>query len=222
MIASILVASVEHRATAASDGGTSASLNGDTLTIAVNIDVCCTAQPSNPADFDSQVKNDVKQAEAAWNQALSGLPYKGCSIRVAFSLHILTGPAADAGYHYIYVDPVSPGRSNVKTGDGTYVYLNTVSQSTWFLASMSGVTWEHEIGHLMGLPDDYQDQVSGGETVSVPLPGREGTLMDSGSSIDQNLADRLGELAGKSGLKLPCPNPCGGQTTNPNGAGVCR
>jgi hypothetical protein len=207
MIGSILIPWAAQRATAASGGGTSASANGDTVTIAVNIDICCGGTRRDPANFDSLVRDDVMQAEAVWNQALSRLPYKGCfSIRVAFSVHILTGTAAEDGYHYLYVDPTEPGRSYVQgppVGDSTWVYLNDVGQSSLFLASMSIVTWEHEIGHLMGLQDDYQDQVVGGATVSVALPGRAGTLMDSGSSIDQNLADRLGDLAAKSGLKLP-------------------
>jgi hypothetical protein len=208
MIGSILIPWAAQRASAASDGGTSASVNGDTVTIAVNIDICCGGTSRDPANFDSLVRDDVKQAEAAWNQALSRLPYKGCfSIHVAFSVHILTGPESEDGYHYLYVEPSEPGRSYVHGPpvgeDNTWVYLNVVGQSELFLASMSIATWEHEIGHLMGLQDDYQDQVVGGATVSVALPGRAGTLMDTGSSIDQNLANRIGDLAAKSGLKLP-------------------
>jgi hypothetical protein len=53
----------------------------------------------------------------------------------------------------------------------------------------------HEIGHLMGFGDDYAN----GE----PLPGREGTLMDSGDLIDQNLVNRFADIARHSGQQLP-------------------
>jgi hypothetical protein len=53
----------------------------------------------------------------------------------------------------------------------------------------------HEIGHLMGLGDDYDEHGS--------LAGRAGTLMDSGDAIDQNLVDRLGKIVEKAGIKLP-------------------
>ncbi len=53
----------------------------------------------------------------------------------------------------------------------------------------------HEFGHLLGLGDDYDGE--------DPLPGREGTLMDHGDLIDQNLVNRLAEIVKDSGQRLP-------------------
>jgi hypothetical protein len=59
----------------------------------------------------------------------------------------------------------------------------------WFCASaMNTTTYAHEIGHFMGLRDDYSDVPL---LSSVCFAGRGGTLMCGGRKIDQALADRL-------------------------------
>ena len=55
----------------------------------------------------------------------------------------------------------------------------------------------HEVGHLMGLGDDYHDATQ--ETAA----GREGTLMGDGDMIDQALVDRLAEAMRRAGIDLP-------------------
>ena len=55
--------------------------------------------------------------------------------------------------------------------------------------------YAHEVGHLMGLGDDYNDHGS--------VAGRAGTLMDGGDAIDQNLVNRIGNIIKKAGIKLP-------------------
>lgn len=56
--------------------------------------------------------------------------------------------------------------------------------------------YAHEFGHLLGFGDDVG-------RFGVPLPGREGTLMDNGDEIDQVLIDRLNDVVRDSGKKLP-------------------
>jgi len=72
---------------------------------------------------------------------------------------------------------------------------------------MDSATWAHEIGHLMGLGDDYYHERGLGHAEGDPMPGREGTLMaggheSQGTLIDQNLADRLADIVNKV-AKLP-------------------
>jgi hypothetical protein len=57
--------------------------------------------------------------------------------------------------------------------------------------------YAHEFGHLLGFGDDYRQS-------GLPIPERNGTLMDNGERIDQNLFDRLGDVIEDSGTELPC------------------
>jgi hypothetical protein len=54
----------------------------------------------------------------------------------------------------------------------------------------------HEFGHLLGFGDDYRQS-------GLPIPGRQGTLMDNGPAIDQVLADRLADIITSSGTRVP-------------------
>jgi hypothetical protein len=54
----------------------------------------------------------------------------------------------------------------------------------------------HEFGHLLGFADD--DRQSG-----LPIPGRQGTLMDGGDRVDEALANRLADLARHADPKVP-------------------
>jgi hypothetical protein len=56
--------------------------------------------------------------------------------------------------------------------------------------------YAHEFGHFLGFGDDYR--LSG-----LPIPGRQGTLMDHGDRVDQNLMDRLADIVRESGTELP-------------------
>jgi hypothetical protein len=72
-------------------------------------------------------------------------------------------------------------------------------EAKFYYSSMSERTWAHELGHMMGLGDDYRDSFNG----SYPIKGREKTLMDTGDAIDEALANRLLDMARKSGAALP-------------------
>jgi hypothetical protein len=235
VVAAVVMSPTAARpAVAAGGGGTTISSNGSALTITVNIDLCCATSGSMQTVYGPLIEYEVKLAENQWNQALAKLPAKGCfPITVVFKEHLLKLPLWENGYHHIDIDFFHPGRSysvdntpgTTHNDDTVFVYEHE-TVGDFYDADMSGGTWAHEIGHLMGLGDDYTG--FGGHGLSVPLAGRNGTLMANSSTgvIDQALADRLADIAAKSGLKLPpckpTPNPCGGVTMNPNGAGVCR
>ena len=70
----------------------------------------------------------------------------------------------------------------------------------WWNEDMETRDFAHEVGHLMGLADDYRRLPDGDFEA---LDGREGTLMGGGDAIDQSLVDRLGDLVAKIGTKLP-------------------
>jgi hypothetical protein len=208
----ILSPPVEHLAQAGSGGGTSASVSGTTLTITVNFDLCCTTNAAERTIYGPLIQDEVRAAENLWNQALAKLLAKGCfRIAVVFSEHLLDKPNWEGGYHEISIDFIHPGRpySNDLTpgithnDDTAWVYNNTTTGS-FYESSMDIGTWAHEIGHLMGLGDDYGiDHALGGHGGSLPLPGRGGTMMENHGVIDQNLADRLADIATKAGVKLP-------------------
>lgn len=205
-----LLAAGSHAA--APTGGTTVTSTGGAVTITVNIDLCCAQDPAEQTIYGPIIADDVKQAEDVWNQALAKLPYKGCfPIHVAFNARLLNDgekPRPDA--HNIHIDFSKPGRPYTTdpgmegdhTRDDTTAYTDSLG-GEFFYESMDERAWRHEIGHLMGLGDDYNDVDALGRTASVPLPGRYFTLMDGGPKIDDVLARRLGDIATKAGLKLP-------------------
>ena len=148
----------------------------------------------------------VEQAgEAIWNAALADLAYRDCFVlRVDVDANgVPAGGTARSGDHRIGYNPSPTFRSFVNVplaegestraqedGVGPYDYSGT---GVW--GPIDEVTVAHELGHLMGLGDDYRD-VGGTyrDVRSIPAPGREGTLMAGGDRIDQELVDRLGSL----------------------------
>jgi hypothetical protein len=104
------------------------------------------------------------------------------------------------------VRPGPGGPSGIHDGDGPYL---SDAGGTWgertttFDAQgqpdgstpTTALIIAHEVGHLLGLSDDYTDTSL---NHSVPLPGRAGTLMAGGDVIDQNLINRIGDQISKT------------------------
>jgi len=137
-----------------------------------------------------------------------------------FTLNLVINPlkagaAGDPGYHHITLAQVA--RSNVDSGsrgpghsdgDGPYV---ADSKGVWgenhpaFGSQPQGPTTAntiaHEVGHLLGLGDDYNQKTS------KPLKGRSGdTIMTNDkkyNKVNQNLVNRIGNQIKKSGHKIP-------------------
>ncbi len=112
-------------------------------------------------------------------------------------------PNGDPVYTYSRPTVYDPTRPAGQPGDYPSPY-QTGLPGDWSPSLETTRDYAHEVGHLMGLDDDYHDvQNSDGTWSSQSNSGREGTLMDSGDKIDQNLADRLGDVIDKAGIKLP-------------------
>ena len=158
--------------------------------------------------------NEVRAAQDMWNKALAKLPAHGCfDVKVVFDAHLLDkGDPRDPGYDQVTIIFDKPGRSEVVGGDGAqnddFVagYTETLN-GTFYGSDMTTGTWAHEIGHMMGLKDDYYQQRHGFfHPAGSCLPGRAGTLMcnDNTGKIDQNLADRLADILNKDGVLPQC------------------
>ena len=193
---------------AAAQGGTGVAVNGPTVTITVRLDLCCASDDFEYQASQAAFEQYITKAQDAWNAALDTLPYKGCySVHAVFMFHLLRdGQDYEAGYHHIHFNWDYPGRTasfdpgtKDPAEDTTTAYKQELN-GNYYPRDLSVRDWEHELGHLMGLGDDY-DEVHGHAIARLGRPGD--TLMALGSRIDQVLADRLGDLAGKTGVKLP-------------------
>jgi hypothetical protein len=201
----IWMASPAAASPAAGGGGSTVTVDGSTVTITVHIDFCCVQGASERDVWTPLVQAYVKVAQDLWNQALAQLPAKGCyDLQVVFDAHLLNkGDAWESGYHEITMNFGQRGISYSddfwavsQTSDDNTAYISTLT-GTFFVSAMSSLTYAHEIGHLMGLGDDY--------TQDGCLVGRRGTLMCSQpGTIDQQLADRLVDILNEDGSLPQC------------------
>lgn len=67
---------------------------------------------------------------------------------------------------------------NLVSGAGTSVVANG-KDGTWFVPGQGNYRWEatHEAGHLMGLPDEYDDCTVNGVRKTTPRSGFENNIM---------------------------------------------
>jgi hypothetical protein len=211
-------------------GGTVATVDGTSVTITVHIDLCCVPEDAATRDaFVPLVQAEIKAAQDMWNRALANLPAKGCfDVKVVFVARLLNkGQAWDPDYHRITLN-FSPGRpysedfwATSKNADDGTVYTQIV-YGQFYEPSMSVGTWAHEIGHLMGLGDDYYEEHGLGHQAMDCLPGRDDTLMCKSRTgkIDQALADRLADILNSDGLLPQCWAGTMRSVTNANIGGV--
>lgn len=203
-----LVAAVPARAApevTSLGGATTVAVDGTTVTITVHIDICCFDDVGTT--LVAHVMNEVRASQDMWNKALAKLPAHGCfDVRVVFDARLqnLDDPW-DPGYDRVTMYFDQPGRSwvaNFGTGQNEDDDTNNtrIHGAHFFPSDMTTGTWAHEIGHMMGLGDDYY------EPGPSCLPHRGGTLMcnDRTGKIDQALADRLADILNKAGLLPQC------------------
>ncbi len=198
-----------------STGGTKVSVEGSLVTITVNIDLALGGQGETTIPEGAQATADgiAQEIAAYWNQGFERL--SSVCLRFKLVVNIKVVPQADA--HLLLLGEnrmtwiTTPGRHVVFWGENNFGnaappetydeydedgiappgedYSTPLDHELWAMWSPHLETardFAHELGHLMGFGDDYAN----GEA----LPGREGTLMDGGDFIDQNLVDRLADL----------------------------
>ncbi|HET7678778.1 MAG TPA: hypothetical protein VFK79_01425 [Xanthobacteraceae bacterium] len=207
---------------AKSAGGTVVTVNGPAVTITVRINLCCLHDAVERNILQPLALVEIARAQAMWNDGLAKFQARSCyDINIIFDIRILSRSSREAappwedGYHRLVIDFDQPGTSNVFDPESGDPNEDTISayrlqlNGTWYFSSMTPRTWAHEIGHLLGLGDDYYHRdsmrrMNAGARPYTPLPGRSGTLMGDGDAVDQNLADRLADLMIQAGLLSPC------------------
>lgn len=153
-------------------------------------------------------------AEAIWNDGLDELRLRGC---YTVHLDLQINPLGDfetvaEGHHWVWAER-SGFRSKVFAGGGknddTPLPYTEDRWGQW--GPVQPDTVAHEVGHFLGLGDDYTDVLAadGSFDHSEELPGREGTMManyhtNPEGRIDQSIVDRLGDLL-EAQVDLP---PC--------------
>lgn len=187
---------------------------GDVVTITVNIDA--------PGLTDKEAKQWKNDAETVWNTGFEKWPAQ------CFKLHLVVNirpqPAMTAeeiakarprrDHHLIYrgsfAKPFGSDVSGAKSfkEDTTYP-LENATWGAWgydvdALQNQGAGAYAHEVGHLMGLGDDYIDHPATSQhpRSTPPKPGRKDTLMADGGPVDKQLVDRLTNQLRRAG-KLP-------------------
>ena len=226
----VLLAVVFVTATCAIPAGravakTTVTVDGATVTLTVPVDLIGAMlgvgrEISGKGDDGGVITISKYWATAAkvWNDAFAKLSYKGC---VNFKLDLQFFPKSiydlhTPGHHRMMLnfDPdtrsmvydVKPDATNDTNPDAT---TDTAGAFTADLGGDWGLTTvptiSHEVGHLLGLGDDYTDvkDADGKAINSKPKAGRQDTMMAGGGKIDQGLVDRIGKLVENAGKKLP-------------------
>ena len=220
----VLLAVVFVTATCAIPAGpavakTTVTVDGATVTLTVPVDLIGAMlgvgrEISGKGDDGAQITISKYWATAAkvWNDAFAKLSYKGC---INFKLDLQFFPKSlydthTPGHHAVMIDRDPDARSFVydtqtdPTSDSTGTFTADLG-GDWAINTVPKIS--HEVGHLLGLGDDYTDvkDANGKVTGSKPKAGRENTEMAKSSSgnVDQNLVDRIGKLLDKAGKKLP-------------------
>jgi hypothetical protein len=207
----LVAAAPAGAAAASSSGGTTVTVDGTTVTITVHIDLCCFDDVGTT--LVARIMNEVRAAQDMWNKALAKLLAHRCfDVKVVFDARLLNkSDARKPGYHQVSMIFDKPGRSEVIGGEGEQNddfiggYTETLT-GTFYASAMTTGTWAHEIGHLMGLGDDYYEHWHLFHPAGSCLSGKSGTLMcnDKTGKIDQRLADRLVDILNKDGLLPKC------------------
>lgn len=202
------------------------TVDGTTVTLSVPVDLIGALYEDGRqiairfTSADSLVVLSKYWADAAnvWNDAFAKLTYHEC---VNFKLDLQFFPTkseyigvipipGQPGHHRMYINFDPTRRPTVYDPATNDPAKDTTSAFTSDLEGLWGAvdvqTISHEVGHLLGLGDDYTDtkDANGEVNGAKPVAGRAGTLMaDGGGVIDQNIVDRVGELVEKAGKKLP-------------------
>jgi hypothetical protein len=218
-----------------SSGGTTISVDGDTVNIHLELDIVLVGGSVYSQGRMVEVPGDNREAPeimaagekaaAIWNNALAQYDAGCLKLHLDLTVNVipwskdrqltqvtnggLTYPITEPGHHVAqWLTDSQDGRPTVwdpfaqstdQSGDITSPYDHDLP-SDWNDQLLDPNAFAHELGHLLGLGDDYTHPPDGEHTA---LPGREGTLMDNAGPIDQELVDRLGDILAKADPSVP-------------------
>lgn len=172
-----------------------------------------------------------KHGETIWNEGFAAHRYRDC---LTFRLDVEVYPVSrpdPRGHHGINFDPLAPGNATVY--DPTTDNHNDDTASafedslTGDFGLIDGETFAHELGHLMGLGDDYLRDENGHVLYGVVEGREDGSLMHGSETptITQALVDRIGRLIEEVENLPECwTGPCTprrGATTQPESPATC-
>jgi hypothetical protein len=185
--------------------GTTVNVKGGDVTISVPID-CAGCKGAKAPDGSDLATYWKKSAEKIWNDAFATFPY--CS-KYKFMLDVkINAKAADfkgkKGDHRVQVSDQPSANTFPPSGfehssggkDNPDAYQGDFDGALDIKLDPNTVA--HEIGHVLGLTDDYTT-VRGPPRQTTAKPGRENTLMAEHdrngklSSVDKALVDRIGK-----------------------------
>lgn len=160
------------------------------------------------AEIEAWLAAFEADVEAFFKAALAGLEFEDCyTFEVDVQTTYADGGFATAGEwvdsHHIWLN-FDPGiRSMTYTASDSGLASQDdakawefYSTGDWAFFDMTPSDYGHEVMHIFGLGDDYRPVYgpNGELEGAIDRPGREGTLMDSGDLMDQDLVDRLGKI----------------------------
>jgi hypothetical protein len=149
-------------------------------------------------------------AEKMWNDAFNGSdnPYKGC-LNLKLELEVTPvryDAKARSDRHMIFATGKAPmdwaaggiiGKDPYKVADDGYF-------DPAFNDPKNANHVAHEVGHLLGLPDEYKAEIINGKRVTTPFPkDRAHTLMADGGRIDPALLRRLVDILRQETHEIP-------------------